>query len=261
MNHYPHHIGDFRSATRHLTTVERAFYRECLDEYYDTERPLPADDFGKLARRLLAVTDEEKAALKAVLDEFFTLADDGWRHVRCDKEIERYQGLIDVASRAGKASAEARRSKKKPRSTPVERPLSDRATNQNENHNQIHSIEPNGSIADPPDSPPVDNSPQPGSAKDQAWAIAFPMLIATGIPEPRARSTIAQLLRRCGDEAVLQAAQQAQLQKPVEPISWLQASAKAIATQQSPSSRAKPSRHHGIDRQDFTEGVTRDGRF
>ena len=27
MNYYPHHIGDFDYATRHLTRVERSIYR------------------------------------------------------------------------------------------------------------------------------------------------------------------------------------------------------------------------------------------
>lgn len=27
MNHYPHHIGDFNNATRHLTLIEDAIYR------------------------------------------------------------------------------------------------------------------------------------------------------------------------------------------------------------------------------------------
>lgn len=57
MNHYPHHIGDFNNATRHLTFVERALYRELLDLYYDTEQPLNPD-FNKLARRVLATSDD-----------------------------------------------------------------------------------------------------------------------------------------------------------------------------------------------------------
>ena len=39
MNYYQHHIGDFNNATRHLSLVERAIYRDLLDMYYDTEQP------------------------------------------------------------------------------------------------------------------------------------------------------------------------------------------------------------------------------
>lgn|GEM_PF-976233 len=174
MNHYPHHIGDFRSATRHLTFVERALYRELLDLYYDTERPLNAD-LQKLARLVLAQGEEQCAALSGVLDEFFVLQDDGWHNDRCDAEIEAYRGKVQSASAAGKKSAEARRSKATERGvrssarkdipstgggapggdsgaaqeqkqctndneTTVERPLNNGATNQNQNQNQNQYI-------------------------------------------------------------------------------------------------------------------------
>lgn len=145
MNHYPHHIGDFNNATRHLTRVERALYRDMLDLYYDKETPLPTD-IQRLARLVLAVTDEEKAALKIVLDEFFTLEDDGYHNARCDHEIAVYRAKIEQASRAGQASAQRRASARNAdaqpddnaSSTPVEPPLNGRTTNQNQNQNQNH---------------------------------------------------------------------------------------------------------------------------
>lgn len=113
MNYYPHHIGDFNSATRHLTRVERSLYRDLIELYYDTEQPLPADDFDRLARRVIAINDEEKEALQFVLDEFFVLDGDLYRHARCDEEIAKYQAQLDAKSRAGKASAKSRQAKKR----------------------------------------------------------------------------------------------------------------------------------------------------
>lgn len=157
MNHYPHHIGDFNSATRHLTFVERALYRELLDLYYDTERPLNAD-VSKIARRVLANTEELREALVVVLEEFFVLADDGWHNDRCDREIAAFHSKQEQQSRAGRASAAKRTGGRPPDagdaqpsnpapeggggsvdggSTPVERPLNDRTTNQNQNQNHI----------------------------------------------------------------------------------------------------------------------------
>lgn len=107
MNHYPHHIGDFNNATRHLTRVERSLYRDMLDLYYDTEQPLNGDT-NKLARRLLASSEEEHAAMSAVLDEFFVLEESGWHNARCDAEIAKYKVQIEQASNAGKASAAKR---------------------------------------------------------------------------------------------------------------------------------------------------------
>lgn len=92
MNHYPHHIGDFNTATRHLSRLERAIYRDMLDMYYDTEAPLDGSDFDRLARRLLCRDSDEMAALQFVLDEFFEQQEDGrWVHHRCEREIAAFK--------------------------------------------------------------------------------------------------------------------------------------------------------------------------
>lgn len=107
MNYYPHHIGDFNSATRHLTRIERSVYRDLIELYYDTEAPLCAD-VDKLCRLLIARSDEEQAAVVQVLGEFFVDTEQGWRHARCDAEIARYHGNKEAKSAAGKASAAKR---------------------------------------------------------------------------------------------------------------------------------------------------------
>lgn len=92
MNHYPHHIGDFNTATRHLSRLERAIYRDMLDMYYDTEAPLDGSDFDRLARRLMCRDSEEVTALQFVLSEFFEEQDDGrWVHHRCEREIAAFR--------------------------------------------------------------------------------------------------------------------------------------------------------------------------
>lgn len=155
MNHYPHHIGDFNSATMHLTFVERALYREMLDLYYDSEQPLNLDEV-KLARRLRANTDDLRAALNILLEEFFTRMADGWHNERCDAEIAAYRQKQEQQRKAGQASAKARGSKAGKASKPnagatpaapngdgggnsegadAERALNGRSTNQNQNQN------------------------------------------------------------------------------------------------------------------------------
>ncbi|WP_017817091.1 YdaU family protein [Acinetobacter baumannii] len=51
MNYYQHHIGDFNNATRHLSLIERAIYRDLLDMYYDTEKAIDASSIDRLARQ------------------------------------------------------------------------------------------------------------------------------------------------------------------------------------------------------------------
>jgi uncharacterized protein YdaU (DUF1376 family) len=134
MNYYSHHIGDFNNATRHLTRVERSLYRDAIELYYDTESAL-TKDFEKLSRRLLANTAEEKAALRDILNEFFTETDDGFTHDRCDKEIAKYRANTSNKAKAGIASAEARKQKR----TDVQHVLNERSTDEQltNNHKPI----------------------------------------------------------------------------------------------------------------------------
>lgn len=87
MNYYPFHIGDYLSATRHLTWTEDAAYRRLLDTYYTTEKPLPAE-LRAVCRLVLATTDEQRDAVEVVLNEFFELTNAGWINVRADAEID-----------------------------------------------------------------------------------------------------------------------------------------------------------------------------
>ena len=131
MNHYPHHIGDYRSATAHLSNEEDLAYRRMIETYYDTETALTTD-VPALARRLRVSID----AIQTVLNDFFTLAPHGWVHERCEVELDAYRERVEKASQAGKASA-ARRGNKPPlkpeqalndRSTDVEQPLNTGST-------------------------------------------------------------------------------------------------------------------------------------
>ena len=86
MNYYPFHVGDYISATRHLSWVEDMAYRRLLDTYYTTEKPLPAEHRA-VCRLVLATTDEQREAVEVVLQEFFELTPDGWVNHRADAEI------------------------------------------------------------------------------------------------------------------------------------------------------------------------------
>jgi uncharacterized protein YdaU (DUF1376 family) len=90
MNYYEHHIGDYAEATAHLTFIEDATYSRLIRKCYATEKPLPVEI--KLVQRLInARSKEEKNAVVSILNEFFTLTDEGWRQERCDHEITRFK--------------------------------------------------------------------------------------------------------------------------------------------------------------------------
>ena len=106
MHFYSFNIGDYMSHTLHLSPMEDLAYRRCLDIYYLHEKPLP-EDIGEVAR--LIRMPQHKPEVTQVLKEFFTHdVGKGWTNPRTDEEIEKYQGKIQSAIRAGKASALAR---------------------------------------------------------------------------------------------------------------------------------------------------------
>ncbi|MEN6641029.1 MAG: DUF1376 domain-containing protein [Armatimonadia bacterium] len=99
MNYWERHIGDYARDTAHLTMIEHGAYTLLLDRYYATEKPIQADQVHRLAR---ARTRDEKAAVDAVLGEFFVLIDGEWHHNRADREIEKAAGRINAAKENGK---------------------------------------------------------------------------------------------------------------------------------------------------------------
>lgn len=111
MNYYPHHIGDYTTATAHLSLLEDGAYRRLMDRYYSTESPLPVDE-PSLFRVVRARTPDEQEAIRIVLAEFFDLADAGWTHKRCDAEIDAFR------AKSGKASESAKKRWSKPAAAP-----------------------------------------------------------------------------------------------------------------------------------------------
>ena len=147
MHYYMYHLSDFNNATRHLSRLERSIYRDLLDMYYEKESAIDGTDMPTLERRLIVRSTEEQAALVSVLNEFFENQGGFYFNNRCESEIKKYQDKLEIAIKAGKASAEARRKKARKkqrlepdntssiaelngRSTDVKRTLNDGATNQ-----------------------------------------------------------------------------------------------------------------------------------
>ena len=95
MRHFAHNIGDYAAATAHLTFIEDAAYHRLLRRYYQDERPLPSD-VAECQRLVGARSRAEKAAVVATLQEFFTLATEGWTHRRADREIATFKQKVDA---------------------------------------------------------------------------------------------------------------------------------------------------------------------
>ena len=96
MHYYQFNIGDYASHTRHLNLLEDLAYRRLLDIYYLQERPLNVG-ITSVARQI-NMRDHE-VEVKAVLEEFFELTDEGWINRRADQEIAKYQEFIAAGKR------------------------------------------------------------------------------------------------------------------------------------------------------------------
>jgi uncharacterized protein YdaU (DUF1376 family) len=109
MHYFQFNIGDYKSHTTHLSLLEDIAYRRLLDLYYLHERPLNSG-VASVARQI--GMREHETEVQTVLEEFFKLTEDGWVNKRADLVIEDYRAKIQQASKAGKASAERRLSKR-----------------------------------------------------------------------------------------------------------------------------------------------------
>jgi uncharacterized protein YdaU (DUF1376 family) len=103
VNYYDHHIGDYDQATAHLTACEDGIYSRLIRWYYASEAPLPLD-IKLIQRRVRAHSKDERAAVEAVLSEFFEAREDGYHQHRCDEGIAAFKDK----QRKAKASADAR---------------------------------------------------------------------------------------------------------------------------------------------------------
>ncbi|WP_343499229.1 YdaU family protein [Achromobacter denitrificans] len=108
MNYYPHHIGDFRSGTVNMSRQSRWIYRDMMDVYYDTEKPLP-DDLDVLCDMIGVETDEERRIVERLLRFKFTKTEDGYRHERCETEIAAYHHKAAQARANGRGGGRPRK--------------------------------------------------------------------------------------------------------------------------------------------------------
>jgi uncharacterized protein YdaU (DUF1376 family) len=104
---YPFYPGDYRRDTAHLSLQQDGAYRRLLDHSYATGKPI-STHVEQVFRICSAFVPEEQAAVRYVLDEFFTLRDDGWHNPRVDRELAKIHEISEKRSKAGRESARKR---------------------------------------------------------------------------------------------------------------------------------------------------------
>ena len=102
MHYYTFHISNYRKRTSHLSLLEHGIYRSLLDSYYLDESPLCADN-AKLMRSHCIRTTDEKQAFELIIEEFFILEGDVYRHKDCDEHLEKIYSKSEKARQSAKA--------------------------------------------------------------------------------------------------------------------------------------------------------------
>jgi uncharacterized protein YdaU (DUF1376 family) len=99
MHYYKFNISDWHLATSHLSLEEEAVYFKLINYYYDSEQPIPLETKSVIRRLRLG---NYTAMVNCVLEEFFDLKENGWHHIRCDDEIEKYHHKAETNQKVGK---------------------------------------------------------------------------------------------------------------------------------------------------------------
>lgn len=143
MHYYKKNIGDYRSATAHLTLLEHGVYNWLLDTYYLNEKPLPNNE-RELFRLALARTEDEKQAVRDVLDEYFENTENGWVHNRCESEIKAYHAKAETNRKnGGKGGRPKYESEQQSSGNPEQNPPSvpqDQDSDNSENPQETQSV-------------------------------------------------------------------------------------------------------------------------
>lgn len=242
MNFYPHHIGDYMTATAHLSWHEDCAYRRLLDVYYSREQAIPAD-LNQACRLVRASSKDEKKAVETVLTEFFTRTETGWAHPRCEEEIAKAQDAAERARANGKKGG--RPPKEKPRANPDEtQPVSDgnpeksnsKAPNPNPITNPSYSV-----TTDVVTAGAAGKSPD-AMTKEELWSAGKAYLESQGMARSVAGSFIGGLVDKFGPDAAVTVLRQAIVETPAEPKAWMTAACQRIA-----GTRKTPNRQEAIE--------------
>ena len=102
------YIADYLADTMHLSAEEHGAYLLLMFNYWQTGKPIPKHRLAKIAR----LTNERWADVEPSLQEFFCDNGEEWVHLRIEEDLASVREKLTKKSAAGKASVQARRSRK-----------------------------------------------------------------------------------------------------------------------------------------------------
>lgn len=102
------YIADYLADTMHLSAEEHGAYLLLMFNYWQTGKRIPKNRLAKIAR----LTNERWADVEPSLQEFFCDNGEEWVHLRIEEDLASVREKLTKKSAAGKASVQARRSRK-----------------------------------------------------------------------------------------------------------------------------------------------------
>ncbi|WP_105468558.1 YdaU family protein [Escherichia coli] len=102
------YIADYLADTMHLSAEEHGAYLLLMFNYWQTGKPIPKNRLAKIAR----LANERWADVEPSLREFFCDNGEEWVHLRIEEDLASVREKLTKKSAAGKASVQARRSRK-----------------------------------------------------------------------------------------------------------------------------------------------------
>jgi uncharacterized protein YdaU (DUF1376 family) len=172
MNFYDHHIGDYTTATIHLTLAQHGAYRRLMDIYYGTEKPISLD-FDRVCKSIPTRGKQEEDIVRGVLEEFFDMKVDGWHNEHCDNKIRQWQKNRENGNKS-KGRPPLKREKEPEKHNPTDNPDNNPNHNPNKTQKQAqtkpsHLPYPNSQIP-----LPISQNPSPKIEGDSSPAGDLP---------------------------------------------------------------------------------------
>jgi uncharacterized protein YdaU (DUF1376 family) len=139
--YFPMYPSDYEAKTSHLTIAEDGAYFRLLRLCWMTAGCSLPDDEAWIMRRARAFSDDERQAIKAILDEFFTLKNGRWINERLTTEYKEAASKHLKRKKAGRKGGSVKSLKSNDNEpSNAKAMLKQCSSNQNQNQNQNQSI-------------------------------------------------------------------------------------------------------------------------
>jgi uncharacterized protein YdaU (DUF1376 family) len=194
--------ADYDADTAHLTAMQHGIYLLLIKNYWQRGAPLPDDELR--LSRIAKVSLKDWRRNEAVIREFFTVEESLWHHNRIAQELSRVEAKSLKAKESALANAKRTQSKRSPNAerTPI---YTDTDTDIDSSVTEVTAAS--------------------GNSDKAFWASARAYL------GPEKASMIGKWVKDHGRAATAEAISAAQVERAVDPISFIQGRFRKVKAQ------------------------------